>query len=278
MTRDEKLRKIQSLIGDVLIALNISQDNLTLLDFLGITYFPEPSIDNGIPEDILFHIKESLIVGDPISPRLLSSVDKDLEMVFEEEEKIRDELNNAYRDESKYDKLYDEYRKYAMYVLRCLKNHLKEITVEIQALVVDVGMLKVEDAEFITYKNLFSPLSDEAQERLAVIKKRAELLLDSRTPEKDRTASPNKEVSKEPDTPVTLFEFMTEYCKPISENRCISHAKSLQSGSRRNNAKFHLPPHVGKWKQGQSKKYSPSALKEKWPEYREINPSLPELK
>ncbi len=93
----------------------------------------------------------------------------------------------------------------------------------------------------------------------------------------DNTVSAAQNTGQEiNDTPVTLREFMGMFCQLLEKNLRESRVKALQSASRR--GVISLPKHVGHWKSGQSKKYSPHALVKAWPKYREELPNLPDLK
>jgi len=78
------------------------------------------------------------------------------------------------------------------------------------------------------------------------------------------------------DTPVTLDEFMQEFCTPLKKSLRKSRRLSLQSAARR--GAVELPKHEGEWSRGRSKKYRPSSLMKAWSEYRELLPNLPELR
>jgi hypothetical protein len=85
----------------------------------------------------------------------------------------------------------------------------------------------------------------------------------------------------ETETAITLKEFILEYCEngdKLSPNVFDSRINYIKRASRNVNSCISLPEHVGKWKTGQSKRYYPSQLIEKWPEYQKVNPSLPPLK
>ncbi len=83
----------------------------------------------------------------------------------------------------------------------------------------------------------------------------------------------SKEVPRDSQTPVSLKKFMQECCAKCSHNFIDSRVKALhgQKGIK-------LPKYEGKWTSGQSKKYRPCDLIEKWPSYREVIPNLPVLK
>jgi len=76
-------------------------------------------------------------------------------------------------------------------------------------------------------------------------------------------------------TPVTLREFMSHYCEPVSKNMLESRVKSLQGLAQR---KVLTLKHTGKWKSGQSKKYLPDYLISNWETFRKKLISLPKLK
>lgn len=77
------------------------------------------------------------------------------------------------------------------------------------------------------------------------------------------------------ETPVTLREFMSNYCKNISKNILDSRVRSLQSLAQR---KVITLIHTGNWTSGQSKKYLPSYLISNWQTFIGKLPSLPKLK
>jgi hypothetical protein len=77
------------------------------------------------------------------------------------------------------------------------------------------------------------------------------------------------------ETPVTLREFMSNYCEQISKNLLESRVKSLQGLAQREVITL---KHTGKWKSGQSKKYLPSYLISNWKTFRDKLTSLPKLK
>ena len=77
------------------------------------------------------------------------------------------------------------------------------------------------------------------------------------------------------ETPVTLREFMSNYCEQISKNMLESRVKSLQGLAQR---KVITLKHTGKWDSGQSKKYLPNYLISNWETFRDKLTSLPRLK
>lgn len=82
--------------------------------------------------------------------------------------------------------------------------------------------------------------------------------------------------SSEEEKPITLIRFMTKYCEKQSRKLLRYRCKSINDANSRGT--ITLPEYVGDWRTGQSKKYEVSDLKNNWPEYCEILPSLPELK
>jgi hypothetical protein len=144
---------------------------------------------------------------------------------------------------------------------------LKDLTCTYPAEAIEV-MRKIFDE--------LSPLAQIVPEKVAERKRlidEVKQTLDEclKKPAETQPASGGKAV----DTPVTLREFMREYCEPLRENLLESRVKSLQSLHQRKKIELQ---HVGEYKQGQSKKYLPRYLISKWPTYRKVLLSLPELK
>ena len=77
------------------------------------------------------------------------------------------------------------------------------------------------------------------------------------------------------DTPVTLREFMSDYCESVSKNILESRVKSLQGLAQK---KIITLKHTGQWQSGQSKKYLPEYLISNWETFRKKLISLPKLK
>ena len=77
------------------------------------------------------------------------------------------------------------------------------------------------------------------------------------------------------ETPVTLREFMINYCFPLKVNLLESRVKSLQGLHQKKKIALN---HVTPYTSGQSKKYLPSYLKSNWQSYTEKLPSLPSLR
>jgi hypothetical protein len=76
-------------------------------------------------------------------------------------------------------------------------------------------------------------------------------------------------------TPVTLKEFMRDYCEQLTPNVLDSRIKSLRSLNQRDKIKLER---IGEYKRGKKDIYLPSYLIKMWPTYREKLPVLPNLK
>ena len=88
-------------------------------------------------------------------------------------------------------------------------------------------------------------------------------------------AGGSENAGQKPEAPVTLREFMREYCEPLGNALLESRLTSLQSLWRRK--KDIAPEHVTPWRPGQSKKYKPSTLIGIWPTCKEESTGLPDL-
>ncbi len=81
------------------------------------------------------------------------------------------------------------------------------------------------------------------------------------------------------ETPVTLKEFMKQYCEPLRGAKLYgSKVKSLQREARRHKAHITLPEPINTPGRGRTNYYLPPALKEAWPSYCQILSYLPKLK
>jgi len=79
--------------------------------------------------------------------------------------------------------------------------------------------------------------------------------------------------------PVTLFEFMRQYCRGSSQTtRSFLHSRRTAIQNAAQAGTIALPPHVGQWKRGKSKYYRPGDLAARWPKYSEAIADLPALK
>jgi len=93
------------------------------------------------------------------------------------------------------------------------------------------------------------------------------------TPKPEQSST---EPSRTEEPLVTLREFMKRHWPKMSSTLIDSRTNSLLAAARR--GEVELPPHQENWRSGQSKKYSPSDLKQIWPELRRDWPGLPALK
>ena len=83
--------------------------------------------------------------------------------------------------------------------------------------------------------------------------------------------------SREPEaSPVTLKQFMEQYCEPMTSKLLESRLAELQRRSR--HGAIGLPAYVGQWSPGKSKYFNAADLRERWPSYRTQFPALPKLK
>jgi len=90
---------------------------------------------------------------------------------------------------------------------------------------------------------------------------------------------PRPAPTAEPETPVTLLDFIQQYCEggeTLASGTLDSRRNSLQSAARAGT--LQLPEHVGAWRPGKRKYYLPSALSSAWPEYCRHLPNLPLLR
>ena len=78
------------------------------------------------------------------------------------------------------------------------------------------------------------------------------------------------------EVPMALNEFMKQSCEPISKTLLNSRCAELQRLHRR--GKVNLPKHIGDWRPGQKKYYSPEELRVAWPSFKTAFPGLPDLK
>ena len=90
--------------------------------------------------------------------------------------------------------------------------------------------------------------------------------------------SKDVEVQYGSDTPVTLREFMREYCEPLTKNLLESRVLALQGLNQKHKLKPPLETVAKIYKPGQSHKFLPSFLRANWPKYIEKLSSLPKLK
>jgi len=90
--------------------------------------------------------------------------------------------------------------------------------------------------------------------------------------------SKDVEVQYGSDTPVTLREFMREYCEPLTKNLLESRVLALQGLNQKHKLKPPLETVAKIYKPGQSHKFLPSFLIANWPKYIEKLTSLPKLK
>jgi len=89
------------------------------------------------------------------------------------------------------------------------------------------------------------------------------------------TKKPAKEPSK--DTPITLREFMKEYCEPLTDNLRESRVRSLQGLHQRNKIELTRIDADKPRQQGKGYAYLPSYLIKMWPSYQKELQTLPNL-
>ena len=77
-------------------------------------------------------------------------------------------------------------------------------------------------------------------------------------------------------SPVTLKQFMEQYCKPMTSQLLKSRVAELQHRAR--HGAIDLPACVGQWRPGKSKYFRAEDLCERWPSYLTQFPALPKLK
>lgn len=93
-----------------------------------------------------------------------------------------------------------------------------------------------------------------------------------------KTAQKNPAGKNSSDTPVTLREFIREYCEPLTKNLLERRVLALQGLNQKHKLKPPLETVTKIYKPGQSHKFLPSFLIANWPKYIEQLPSLPKLK
>ncbi|MFH1613848.1 MAG: hypothetical protein ABIG61_02025 [Planctomycetota bacterium] len=113
------------------------------------------------------------------------------------------------------------------------------------------------------------------EDELIVLKSRIEGTFLPKIQEMASSRTSEVQTDNAGETPVSLREFISNYCEHVPKNLLESRVKSLQSLAQRKHITL---KHAGKWKSGQSKKYQPNYLISNWETFRKTLISLPKLK
>lgn len=109
------------------------------------------------------------------------------------------------------------------------------------------------------------PIPLEMLDRWAVNKSRAESL---------RRGMGRKQAEE----PVSMRGFIEQYCHALARGRSEQLAKRVLQEARRKRPRLKLPPTTNKAKRNQRKFFRPSDLRTRWPRYKQVIPTLPDLK
>lgn len=83
---------------------------------------------------------------------------------------------------------------------------------------------------------------------------------------------------RQPVPPVTLEEFMREYCESTGLGDAVFESRKTCLFKANTREAIKLPKHVGKWTSGKPKHFRVCDLTKQWPSYCEQFPNLPRLK
>jgi hypothetical protein len=109
------------------------------------------------------------------------------------------------------------------------------------------------------------PIPLESLRRWAANKSRAEAL---------RRGAGRKQATE----PVSMRGFIEQYCHALGPGRAEQLAKRVMQEARRKPPRLELPPTTNKAKRNERKFFRPSDLRVRWPRYKRIIPTLPDLK
>lgn len=84
--------------------------------------------------------------------------------------------------------------------------------------------------------------------------------------------------TKQTDEPVSMRGFIEQYCHALVRGRSEQLAKRVLQEARRTRPRLKLPPTTNKAKRNQRKFFHPSHLRARWPRYKQVIPTLPDLK
>ena len=105
----------------------------------------------------------------------------------------------------------------------------------------------------------------ESLQRWAANKSRAEVL---------RRGAGRKQATE----PVSMRGFIEQYCHALGPGRAEQLAKRILQEARRKSPRLKLPPTTNKPKRNERKFFRPSDLRARWPRYKQVIPTLPDLK
>ena len=78
--------------------------------------------------------------------------------------------------------------------------------------------------------------------------------------------------------PVSIRGFIEQYCHALAKGRSEQLAKRVLQEARRTRPRLKLPPTTNKAEKNQRKFFRPSDLRNRWPRYKQVIPTLPDLK